>query len=108
VLRSCLAGFAGGVTHVALDLALRLERSLLVGFPYLPGFALRMPGGRGTLTIGTPIPPEVWNGRIEDVVEEVRTWAAETIARGRRDGSVPPPADWVVNERDSGAAPALP
>ena len=23
------------------DLALRLERSLLVGFPYLPGFALR-------------------------------------------------------------------
>jgi 1-acyl-sn-glycerol-3-phosphate acyltransferase len=80
-------------THVAADLA---------------GFALRMPGGRGTLTIGTPIPPEMWNGRIEDVVEEVRTWAAETIAKGRRDGSVPPPADWAVNERDSGTAPAIP
>ena len=80
-------------THVASDLV---------------GFALRMPGGRGTLTIGPPIPPEVWNGRIEDVVEEIRTWALETIAMGRRDGSVPPPPDWTVTERDSGTAPAVP
>ena len=63
-------------THVASDLA---------------GFALRMAGARGTLTIGTPIPPDAWKGRIEDVVEEIRNWAAETIAAGRRDGSVPPP-----------------
>jgi 1-acyl-sn-glycerol-3-phosphate acyltransferase len=76
-------------THVASDLA---------------GFALRMPGARGTLTIGRAIPPDAWKGRIEDVVEEIRTWAAETITTGRREGSVPPPSDWTDTERDSGAA----
>ena len=54
-------------THVAADLA---------------GSRSACRAERGTLTIGTPIPPEMWNGRIEDVVEEIRTWAAETIARG--------------------------
>jgi 1-acyl-sn-glycerol-3-phosphate acyltransferase len=78
-------------THVASDLA---------------GFALRMPGARGTLTIGRPIPPDAWKGRIEEVVEEIRTWAAETITAGRLDGSVPPPPDWTATERDAGAAPA--
>ena len=79
-------------THVASDLT---------------GFALRMPGARGTLTIGRAIPPDAWKGRIEDVVEEIRTWAAETIQAGRRDGSVPPPPDWTATERDGGAAPRV-
>jgi 1-acyl-sn-glycerol-3-phosphate acyltransferase len=76
-------------THVASDLT---------------GFARRMAGARGTLTIGTPIPPEEWNGRVEDVVAEIRCWAARTIARGRCDGSVPPPADWTA-EQDSEGIP---
>jgi 1-acyl-sn-glycerol-3-phosphate acyltransferase len=67
-------------THVASD---------------LPGFAWRMPGARGVLTIGAPITPHEWNGRIEEVVEEIRTWADETINAGRRDGSVPPPLLWT-------------
>jgi 1-acyl-sn-glycerol-3-phosphate acyltransferase len=69
-------------THVASD---------------LPGFARRMAGARGTLTIGTPVAPDVWHGRVEDVVEEIRNWTAETIAAGRRDGSVPPPPDWTAD-----------
>ena len=79
-------------THVASDLA---------------GFAVRMAGARGTLTIGTPIPPDAWKGRVEDVVEEIRNWAAATLATGRRDGSVPPPPDWTVTDRDSDAAPTV-
>jgi len=71
----------------------------------LTGFASRMEGARGTLTIGTPVPPEEWKGRIEDVVEEIHDWAAETLVTGRRDGTVPPPADWTVSHQDSDAAP---
>jgi 1-acyl-sn-glycerol-3-phosphate acyltransferase len=74
-------------THVAADLA---------------GFAWRMAGARGTLTIGAPIAPELWHGRLDEVVEEIRTWADETIRAGRRDGSVPPPRHWTPAE----AAPA--
>lgn len=55
-------------------------------------FARRMIDARGTLTIGRVIPPEEWAGRVDEVVEEIRTWAAEVIAEGRRDGSVPVPA----------------
>jgi 1-acyl-sn-glycerol-3-phosphate acyltransferase len=73
----------------------------------LSGFALGMPGGRGTLTIGRAIPPDAWKGRIEDVVEEIRTWAAETITTGRRDGSVPPPPGWSAGEQDFRAAPTV-
>ena len=68
-------------THVASDLR---------------GFARRMVGASGTLTIGTAIPPEAWNGRIEEVVEEIRTWAANSLQAGRCDGSVPPPPNWVA------------
>jgi 1-acyl-sn-glycerol-3-phosphate acyltransferase len=75
-------------THVASDLV---------------GFARQMDGARGTLTIGTPIPPEVWNGRIEKVVDDIRIWTAATIAAGRLDGSVPPPPDWTLAESDGAA-----
>ena len=70
-------------THVASDLV---------------GFAWRMPGARGTLTIGKAIAPDAWSGRIEEVIKEIRTWADETICAGRRDGSVPPPRDWTSPE----------
>jgi 1-acyl-sn-glycerol-3-phosphate acyltransferase len=67
-------------THVARDLS---------------GFARHMPGKRGTVTIGAPIPRESWAGRLDTVVEEIRAWAQDTIETGRRDGSVPPPAGWT-------------
>jgi 1-acyl-sn-glycerol-3-phosphate acyltransferase len=73
-------------THVAPDL------SALVRF---------MPGARGAVTIGTPVPPDVWDDRLEEVVEEIRTWASETIVQGRRDGTVPPPAGWIDEQLDS-------
>ena len=56
----------------------------------LVGFARGMVGARGTLTIGTAIPPEVWNGRVEDVVEGIRNWASETIRAGRAGACAPP------------------
>lgn len=68
--------------------------------PDLSSFALRMPGARGTVTIGTPIPPEAWVGRLDSVVEEIRAWARETIETGRRDGRVPPPTGWTDGELD--------
>lgn len=71
--------------------------------PDLPGFARGMPGAVGTLTIGTPIPRHQWEGRLEDVVEDIRTWARDTIEMGRRDGSVVPPPGWTERERDMGA-----
>ena len=61
----------------------------------LPGFARNMPGARATVTIGTPIPREAWEGRLDRAVEEIRAWAEETIVTGRRDGSVPPPPGWT-------------
>jgi 1-acyl-sn-glycerol-3-phosphate acyltransferase len=51
----------------------------------LVDFALRMPRAHGTLTIGAVIPPEVWRGRLDEVVAEIRGWTDETIAAGRRD-----------------------
>ena len=74
----------------------------------LAGFVTRMVGAQGTLTIGTPIPPDAWKGRIEDVVEEIHNWAAETLDTGRSDGSVPPPAEWMASHRGSDAAPTVP
>jgi 1-acyl-sn-glycerol-3-phosphate acyltransferase len=71
--------------------------------PDLPGFARGMPGAGGTLTIGTPIPRSEWDGRLEEVVEDIRTWARDTIELGRRDGSVVPPPGWTEYERDLGA-----
>jgi 1-acyl-sn-glycerol-3-phosphate acyltransferase len=53
----------------------------------LSGFARRMIGARGTLTIGAPIPPDAWNGRIEEVVMEIRVWAADCLQAGRGDDS---------------------
>lgn len=64
-------------THVASDLT---------------GFLSGMPGARFALTIGEPIPVERWQGRIEEVVDEIRAWTAATIEMGRADGSVPRPA----------------
>jgi 1-acyl-sn-glycerol-3-phosphate acyltransferase len=57
----------------------------------LAQFARLTPGAHGTVTIGTPIPPEIWEGRLDDVVEEIRMWAFDTIQRGRCDRSEPPP-----------------
>jgi 1-acyl-sn-glycerol-3-phosphate acyltransferase len=82
-------------THVASD---------------LQSFARGMVGARGTLTIGKAIPPEAWTGRVEDVVEEIRTWAADTIKAGRCDGSVPPPPNWPADCQsavDTGESPAI-
>jgi 1-acyl-sn-glycerol-3-phosphate acyltransferase len=80
-------------THVASD---------------LPGFAQRMTGARAVLTIGTAIPPEVWKGRLDEVVEEIRTWASDTITAGRRDGSVPPPAEQEAAEIRPDSVPVPP
>ena len=79
-------------THVALD---------------LPRFALHMPGAGGTITIGTPIRVEQWTGRIEEVVEDIRTWARATIEAGRRDGSVRAPHGWTDSEVDANKSPEL-
>ena len=73
--------------------------------PDLSDFARRMPGARGTVTIGAPIPPEAWAGRLDRAVEDIRTWARETIETGRRDGSVPPPTGWTDGEPDPGVSP---
>ena len=74
----------------------------------LAGFVTRMVGAQGTLTIGTPIPPNVWKGRIEDVVEEIRIWASETLAAGRSNASVAPPAERMASDPNSDAAPTVP
>ena len=75
--------------------------------PDLPGFARHMPGTRATLTIGTPIPRESWEGRLDCVVQEIRVWAEETIVTGRRDGSVPPPHGWTDDQRTPVASNAV-
>ena len=72
------------------------------------GFVAHMVGARGTLTIGTPIPPRVWKGRIEEVIEEIRNWTAETLDNGRTDGSAPGPEEWIASQRDTHAAPRVP
>jgi 1-acyl-sn-glycerol-3-phosphate acyltransferase len=74
-------------THVASD---------------LPAFARRMPGARGCITIGSPIPPERWRGRLEATLEEIRAWAAGVIEQGRLDGTVPPPAGWAPGHELAG------
>ena len=102
---------AGAVRIVAGDADLPLLPVAIDGThvaPDLPGFARGMPGAGGTVTIGTPIPRTAWEGRLEDVVEEIRTWARESIERGRRDGSVVPPPGWSDVEQDMGAASRCP
>jgi 1-acyl-sn-glycerol-3-phosphate acyltransferase len=49
----------------------------------LLGFWRHMPGARGTITIGAPVPADAWAGRLDSVVEDVRQWTLDTIARGR-------------------------
>jgi len=44
---------------------------------------------------------EQWTGRIEEVVEDIRTWARATIEAGRRDGKVQPPHGWTASEVDA-------
>ena len=102
---------AGAVRIVAGDADLPLLPVAIDGThvaPDLPGFARGMPGAGGTVTIGTPIPRHEWEGRLEDVVEEIRTWARERIETGRRDGSVVPPTGWSDIEQDMGAASPCP
>lgn len=99
---------AGGVRIVAKETGLSLLPVAIDGThvaPDLFSFARRMPGARGTVTIGTPIPPEVWAGRMETVVEEIRGWTREVIENGRRDGSVPPPAALSDEQAHLGASP---
>jgi 1-acyl-sn-glycerol-3-phosphate acyltransferase len=89
---------SGGVRIVAHETSLPLLPVAIDGThvaPDLPGFARHMPGKRGTVTIGTPIPRQAWEGRLDEAVEEIRVWAQETIETGRRDGSVPPPRGWA-------------
>ena len=74
----------------------------------LAAFTTHMFGARGTVTIGKPIPADVWKGRIEEVVEEIRNWAAETLDNGRSHGSAPSPAEWMASQRDSDGAPRVP
>jgi 1-acyl-sn-glycerol-3-phosphate acyltransferase len=74
----------------------------------LAGFVTHMFGVRGTLTIGEPIPPDVWTGRIEEVVEEIRDWAAKTLDNGRSNGSAPSSVERMASRRDSDAAPRVP
>lgn len=97
---------SGAVRIVTKEAALPLLPVAIDGThvaPDLAGFALRMPNARGTITIGPPVPVEVWAGRLDEAVEEIRTWARATIERGREDGSVPPPDGWRAGERDLGA-----
>jgi 1-acyl-sn-glycerol-3-phosphate acyltransferase len=85
---------SGAVRIVAKEARLPLLPVAIDGThvaPNLLRFARRMPGARGTVTIGTPVPPDMWSDRLDSVVDEIRMWAAETIETGRRDGSVPPP-----------------
>ena len=39
-------------------------------------------------------------GLVDDVVGEIRTWANETIEKGRRDGTIPPPPAWRAKGDD--------
>ena len=96
---------AGAVRVVAKETGLPLLPVAIDGTHVAPGlqsFARRLPGARGTVTIARPIPPEVWVGRLESAVEEIRAWTHETIETGRRDGSVPPPSGWIEGEPDRG------
>jgi 1-acyl-sn-glycerol-3-phosphate acyltransferase len=79
---------SGAVRIVAHETGLPLLPVAIDGThvaPDLPAFARHLPGKRGTVTIGTPIPREAWEGRLDRVVEQIRVWAEETIATGRRD-----------------------
>jgi 1-acyl-sn-glycerol-3-phosphate acyltransferase len=78
-------------THVASDLV---------------GFARHMIGARGVLTIGRPIPPDQWKGRIDEVVEEIHTWVSETITAGRRDRITPAAPDLTTTETGPNLVPA--
>lgn len=42
----------------------------------------------GVVTIGAPIPRESWEGRLDQVLQEVQVWASDTIARTRVDSHV--------------------
>jgi 1-acyl-sn-glycerol-3-phosphate acyltransferase len=75
-------------THVAPDIA---------------GFAAHIPKARGVVTIGTPVPYDAWNGRLDEAIQGIRDWAHSTIECGRRDGSVPPPISWIEGAPDLGA-----
>lgn len=59
--------------------------------PDLAAFARHMPGARGMITVGAPIPAAALADRLDTVLEEIRAWTAKTLHDGRRDGSVPPP-----------------
>ena len=101
---------AAGVRIVATEALLPLLPVAIDGThvaPDLPRFALHMPGACGTITIGTPVPMEQWTGRIEEVVEDIRTWARATIEAGRRDGSVQPPHGWTTSEVGASGAAEL-
>ena len=43
---------------------------------------------RGIVTIGSPIPPDRWEGRLDQVLQEVQVWASDTVARTRADSRV--------------------
>lgn len=60
----------------------------------LPGFTRNMPGLRVALRIGTPIPPESWEGRLDETLEEIRLWTINTLDELRRAGRVEPPPGW--------------
>ena len=97
---------SGAVRVVANETALPLLPIAIDGThvaPDLAGFASRMPKARGVITIGSPVLPESWTGRLDEAIEEIRSWACATIERGRRDGSVPPPIGWREDEPDRGA-----
>lgn len=88
---------SAGVRLVASETDLPLLPVVIDGThvaPDLVEFARRMPGARGTLTIGDPVPPEVWRGRLDEAVQDIRAWAEAVIEQGRLDGSVPPPVGW--------------
>jgi 1-acyl-sn-glycerol-3-phosphate acyltransferase len=87
---------AGAVRIVAQEARLPLLPVAIDGTyvaPDLIGFVTDMPGARGRITVGTPIPPEVWEHDLDRIVEEIRSWTAETIDKARQDGSVPTPAE---------------
>ena len=96
----------GAVRIVAKETGLPLLPVAIDGThvaPDLPSFVRQMPGACGRVTVAAPIPPEVWGGRLNSVVEEIRAWARETIETGRRDGSVPSIPNRTEGEPDSGA-----
>jgi len=51
--------------------------------PKIHDLPLHFPMMNIRLRIGEPIPVEVWDGRLMEVVEEVRTWTCKTIADWR-------------------------